>query len=232
MTRIDIASELAIARILGRSRLRAGFLSEERPAAPNASRFTWVVDPLDGTANFASGIPYFAVSIALLEGPHLAAGTIFDPIRGELFSAVPGHGVLVNGRRPARRPRPSLPMILFGLGPKRREAASALRIANTLLTTGATGLRMLGSAALDLASVAAGRADVFFHRRLSSWDIAAGVLLVREAGGTVLLSTMDSIGSSTSNRPALTTNFRGALLAYRPHLPTETAARLRAVIQE
>lgn len=227
VTSADLASERVILRILGRSRLRARFLSEEGRSEGQGSRFTWVVDPLDGTANFVSGIPYFAVSIALLEHSQPVAGIVFDPVHGELFSAIAGRGVLVNGKPTPRRGRRRSPMILFGLGSDRSEAGAALRTAGVLLSTRPTGLRMLGSAALDLAAVATGRADVFFHRWVNSWDIAAGVLLVREAGGTVLFpAARHGTRRLSSDLINLSRRRRDTILAYRPGVPAATVSRL------
>jgi myo-inositol-1(or 4)-monophosphatase len=232
VTRADLAAERTILAVLNRCRLRASVVSEERSPVQRSSPFTWVVDPLDGTANFATGVPYFAVSIALFEHRHPIVAAVLDPLRGDLFSAVIGGGVKVNGSSPRRRARPSGPLVLFGLGRRRREAAASLRTAVALLPSGVFGLRMLGSAALDLAAVAAGTAEVFYHRSVSSWDIAAGVLLVREAGGTVLLSARDAgRRRAGAHEVDLSRPFRGAVLACRGSLSAETMKPLLAIVR-
>ena len=232
VTRADLAAERTILANLSRCSLRTSVVSEERSRVERRSPFTWVVDPLDGTANFAAGVPYFAVSIALFEHRHPIVATILDPLRGDLFSAVIGGGVKVNGLSPRRRARASGPLVLFGLGRRRREAAASLRTAAALLPSGVFGLRMLGSAALDLAAVATGTAEVFYHRSVNSWDIAAGVLLVREAGGTVLLSARDAgRRGAGAHEVDLSRRFRGAVLACRGSLSAKTMRPLLAIVR-
>jgi myo-inositol-1(or 4)-monophosphatase len=160
-------------------------LAEESGATSGRSPCRWIVDPLDGTVNYAHGIPQFAVSIACEVEGRLAAGAILDPIRDELFTAARGGGAFLNGRRLATTGVASLREALLATGfpywvHERPEEVVSLFDA---FLRRAQGLRRFGSAALDLAWVAAGRYDGFFERGLKPWDFAAGQLLVEEAGG-------------------------------------------------
>lgn len=147
-------------------------------------RYTWVLDPLDGTRNFASGIPQFAVSLALLEGDTPVMGMTYDPMRDELFSALRGNGAFLNGSR-IRCSREALldqSILGFDLGYADEQAASLLEVLRHLWPR-AQAYRICGSAALGLAYVAAGRFDLYAHHHLQPWDMAAGLLLVQEAEG-------------------------------------------------
>ncbi len=220
VTTADLAAEKAIVQVLAHSGLPASIRGEEHERLIKRSPFTWVVDPLDGTANFVAGIPYFSISLALVEHGRLAAGFVFDPLRNELFSALAGSGVQINGRPAHRAEARRLPLVLFGLGLKKDEAASALRTAEWFVKVGAGGLRMLGSAALDLAAVATGRADIFFHRQVNAWDVAAGTLLVRESGGIVLLRRPGQLSNERMDID-LSTPFRGTVVAYRSSVSSQ-----------
>jgi myo-inositol-1(or 4)-monophosphatase len=232
VTRADVAAERAILAVLRRCRVRASVVSEERSALRRPGPFTWVIDPLDGTANFVSGVPYFAVSIALLEHGHPIVGVVLDPLRRDLFTAVRGDGIRVNGALPARPRRRPAPLVLFGLGRHRVVAEASLKTAGALLPTGVFGLRMLGSAALDLAAVATGMADVFYHRSMRAWDIAAGVLLVQEAGGRVRLASDEGQQTGAIAPPVrLSSQYFGPVLAYRGKLTTKSMKPLLAVLR-
>lgn len=180
-----------------RDRLRAarpedGFLGEESAPQPGESGITWVVDPIDGTVNYAYGIPAYAVSIAAVAGdPEPAtwqalAGAVFNPAVGELFHAARGEGAWLDGRRISVNAEPSEAGALlatgFGYDPA-THAADLARVARVMPL--ARDLRRMGAASLDLAGVAAGRLDGYFERGLHPWDHAAGALLVVEAGGRV-----------------------------------------------
>ena len=151
------------------------------------SRFTWVIDPLDGTSNYLHGFPHWCVSIALCEGAEPVHGVIFDPLRNELFTASRGHGAQLNGRKIRVSERKELDgaLLATGFAPRERKRADAQLDAIKSLLVQAEDIRRAGSAALDLAYVAAGRFDGYFEAGLKAWDLAAGVLLVREAGGRV-----------------------------------------------
>ncbi|HCV61964.1 MAG TPA: inositol monophosphatase, partial [Alphaproteobacteria bacterium] len=156
---------------------------------------SWIIDPLDGTTNFIHGIPHFAISIAAIDKPlakggKIIAGGIFDPMRNEFFFAEPGKGAFLNDRRIRVSGRRNMGECLFATGLPYLGRGSEDDHAMALKETGAvmaqtSGIRRMGAAALDLAWVAAGRFDGFWEHGLNIWDIAAGVLIVREAGGFV-----------------------------------------------
>jgi len=194
--RMDYASEAdekaeeAIIKELRRAYPDYAILGEEGGAQPGArgvSRYTWVIDPLDGTSNYLHGIPHWCVSIALCEGAEPLHAVIFDPLRNELFTATRGSGAQLNERRIRVSERRELggSMLATGFAPRERTRADAqLDCIKTLLGE-AEDVRRMGAAALDLAYVACGRFDAYFEAGVQPWDIAAGVLLVREAGGRV-----------------------------------------------
>jgi len=188
----DISSEIdrrAEAAIIGR--LRAAYPSHaftgEESGDSGVSPFRWIVDPIDGTVNYVHGFPYYAVSLALEANGKIALGVVADPVRGEFFTAVAGRGAYMNGKRLRVSSCPDLERAVVGtVVPPPRFAGMEeyleyfCRVARTC-----AGVRRAGAAALDLAYVAAGRLDGFFVVSLQTWDIAAGTLLVAEAGGAV-----------------------------------------------
>jgi myo-inositol-1(or 4)-monophosphatase len=182
----DRASEELIAAFLRRETPEFGLLAEESGAS-GAAGARWVVDPLDGTANFIHSFPHFAVSIALVEDGQVLLGAVYDPMRDEMFSAGRGTGAWCNGRRLSVTARPSLAGGFLTTGfPFRVHRMLDLYLSifhDVFLRVAA--IRRPGAAALDLAHTAAGIFDGFFEFCLSDWDIAAGALLVREAGGVV-----------------------------------------------
>ncbi|TWT18475.1 inositol monophosphatase [Luteimonas marina] len=194
--RLDYASEVdglaeeAIVKELRRANPDYAVLGEEGGAQKGnrgASRYTWVIDPLDGTSNYLHGIPHWCVSIALCEGPEPLHGVVFDPLRNELFIATRGAGAQLNDKRirVAERKDLSGAMLVTGFPPRERKRIGAHLDCVKGLLQDAEDVRRTGSAALDLAWVAAGRCDAYFEAGVQAWDIAAGVLLVREAGGRV-----------------------------------------------
>jgi myo-inositol-1(or 4)-monophosphatase len=164
-----------------------GFVAEESAATAGAdASVRFIVDPLDGTTNFLHGIPHFAVSIGLERAGRLVAGVVFDPPKGEMFAGEEGRGAWLGDERLSASKEADLGMALVGTGvPHGNRVDLHARylgmLAGAMRESG--GIRRLGAAALDLAYVAAGRQDLFFEVGLSPWDIAAGVVLVREAGG-------------------------------------------------
>lgn len=157
-------------------------------AASNGSEYRWIIDPLDGTTNYLQGIPHFAISIAVLRGRHIEHGVIVDPLKNDEFIASRGHGAQLNGKRIRVNPvaRLSDALLCTGLPPAEVETSLASYMAQLQhFTAACRAVRRLGSAALDLAYVAAGRSDGFWEYGLKPWDVAAGALLVREAGGFV-----------------------------------------------
>lgn len=194
--RMDFASEVdglaeeAIVKELRRAYPEYGVLGEEggaQKAGRGGGRYTWVIDPLDGTSNYLRGLPHYCVSIALTENGEPIHGVIFDPIRNELFVASRGGGAVLNDRkiRVAERKDLAGSIIVTGFPPRERERAGAQLECVRQLLREAEDVRRTGSAALDLAYVACGRLDGYFEAGVKPWDIAAGVLLVREAGGRV-----------------------------------------------
>lgn len=164
-----------------------GIIAEESSPRPAGSAYSWYVDPIDGTTNFAHGYPHFAVSIALEREQELILGVVYDPVREELFTAIRGQGARLNGRQIAVSQVGSLGESLVGTGfPYDRRLHGDFYLAfyrEAVLRS--QGVRRGGSAALDLSYVAAGRLDAFWEWKLKPWDVAAGRLLVEEAGGEV-----------------------------------------------
>ena len=183
---VDSDAEKVIIKELRRAYPDYGFVGEESGAQING-RYTFVIDPLDGTSNYLRGFPHYCVSIALVDNGEPTDAVIFDPLRNDLFTASRGAGAQLNERRIRVADRKDLggAVICTGFPPRERARASAqLKCVDSLLVQ-AEDVRRTGSAALDLAYVACGRLDAYFEAGVKAWDIAAGVLLVREAGGRV-----------------------------------------------
>ena len=191
VTLADVRTERILKEQLSRARPNFGFLMEESGAVDGLNLDSrWIVDPIDGTSNFVHGIAHFAISIALEELGEITAGIIFDPINEQLFWAERGQGAFLNDRRIRVSARTQLSHSLFATGFPFKGRGLETEHKEYLLEMGAvmaasSGIRRLGSAALDLAYVAAGRFDGFWESRLKPWDMAAGILVVREAGGMV-----------------------------------------------
>jgi len=181
---VDRAAEAEIIRELRRAFPAHAILAEES-GAQGKSRHVWVIDPLDGTHNYLRGFPHFCVSIALLENGEPMHGVVYDPLRDELFTASRGDGAFLNDRRMRINPKTELAGALLATGfPFRQRAHLDAQLGMTRALLGeAEDIRRTGSAALDLAYVANGRLDGYFEIGLKPWDMAAGCLLVREAGG-------------------------------------------------
>jgi myo-inositol-1(or 4)-monophosphatase len=163
------------------------FLGEESGRSANKSDYLWIIDPLDGTTNFLHGIPHFSVSIACVYKGNLQHAVVYDPVKREEFTASRGKGAMLNGRRIRVSARKNLDGALIGTGVPFNgfalENIDAYLACLKEIAGQTAGIRRAGSAALDLAYVAAGRFDGFWEMNLKEWDIAAGVLLVKEAGG-------------------------------------------------
>lgn len=186
VSEVDQMAEQEIMRVIRRAYPQHAVLAEES-GAHGQDDYVWVIDPLDGTTNFLYGFPQFAVSIALKYRGRLEQAVIFDPVKNELFTATRGAGAMLNSRRIRVTQRTGLEGALLGTGIPFRSHQDLDRYLQTMkaLLPGTAGVRRAGSAALDLAYVAAGRLDGFWEFDLHEWDMAAGVLLIQEAGGMV-----------------------------------------------
>ena len=226
VTSADRRAEETLRAELARARPGYGFLGEESGRHEGADKsHTWIVDPLDGTTNFLHGIPQFCISIGLERDGELVAGVIYEPIRDEMFWAEKGQGAYVNDRRlrvSARR-QLSESVIATGIPTIRGSVDRELYVRTLVAVMGATvGVRRFGAAALDLAYVAAGRVDGFWEFGLQPWDLAAGILLIREAGGYIsglgegkhdLMASGDVVAANDHLHLPLTALLKGAMRA-------------------
>lgn len=184
---VDIAAERTIIEAIHKAYPDHGIIAEESGEQGADNDVVWIIDPLDGTRNFLHGFPHFAVSIAVREKGKIEHGVIYDPIRQEFFIASRGRGCRVNDRRMRIGTRKVLDQALLGTGfPFRNNAIfpSYMKTFEALFQQ-SSGIRRAGSAALDLAYVAANRLDGFWEFNLQPWDLAAGTLMIKEAGGLV-----------------------------------------------
>ncbi len=184
----DRRAEEIVRRELAKARPKFGFLMEESGAVEGADTSNrWVVDPLDGTTNFLHGLPHFAVSIALERDGEPFAGVVYEPIGDQMFWAEKGGGAFLNGRRLRVSARGDMDEAIFATGIPFKGVRDHEKFTRQMKAVMAecAGIRRFGAAALDLAYVAAGRYDGYWEEGLSPWDMAAGVVLVREAGGYV-----------------------------------------------
>ncbi len=223
VSQADLRAEETLRAELGRGRPDFAFLMEEGGASgPETWKFRWVVDPLDGTTNFLHGIPHWAISIALErrlgKTTEIVAGVVHSPAQGETFVAEKGVGAFLNDRRLRVSARREMKEAVFATGipfatiPTQRAFSATLE----RLMPQVAGVRRFGAAALDLAWVAAGRYEGFWELGLNVWDIAAGVILVREAGGFV---TDEAGGDPLAS---------GNVVAGNPHLQP----KLREIVAE
>ncbi len=205
VTDVDRRSERAVLDVLRRERPADAILSEEG-GGHGATPRRWIVDPLDGTVNFVHSIPHVSVSVGLYESDEPLVGVVLDPLRDELFTAVRGRGAHRNGTPLAVAATTTLERAVVVTGFPYDHGSHAAAYARTLgaVLEHVNGLRRFGSAALDLAWVAAGRFDGYWELALAPWDQAAGILLVREAGGRV--TGVDGEDSVPETRTVLATN--------------------------
>ncbi len=190
VTDADRASERFIVEQLSARFPAHGIVAEEGGGRESRSEYCWYVDPLDGTTNFAHGYPMWCVTIALRRGEEMIAGCVFDPLRNEMFSAERGSGAYLNNRRIRVSKVPSLEQALVCTGyPSRRRHQDINIHFFYQLSMWTHGVRRGGSAAIDLSYVASGRLELFWEFGLRPWDMAAGTLIVTEAGGSVTSMT-------------------------------------------
>ena len=219
----DKTAENTLRISLTKARPNYSFLMEESgEIIGDDTSNIWIIDPLDGTTNFLHGLPHFAISIGLQRDGEMFAGVIYEPVHDEMFWAEKGQGAHLNDRRIRVSGRKTLEEALFATGIPFKGARDHQEFLQHLEAVMAvsSGVRRFGSAALDLAYVAAGRYDGFWETGLSAWDMAAGIVLVREAGGYV--SEIDGMNKMLNNGTILATNDSlheplGALLRGIPH---------------
>lgn len=188
VTMSDKKAEKILIEELGKARPNYSILSEEIGEIKNDEAFKWIIDPIDGTSNFLHGVPHFGISIGLEQNKEIICGIIFDPIKDEMFVAEKGKGSYLNNQRMRVSARSKLEdCIIFTGGPRRqsKERDLAIEEYKKFSSKVLIPIRKMGSASLDMAYVAAGRCDGFWQRNLNYWDIAAGIILVKEAGGFV-----------------------------------------------
>ncbi len=207
VSKADMKAEEIIREELCEARPNYGWLGEESEEVKGADPTRrWIVDPLDGTTNFLHGLPHWSISIALEHKAEIVAGVVFDPVKDEMFVAEKGQGCWMNDQRMRVSARKDMIQTIYATGLPfggRADLPDSLQDMARLLPVCA-GVRRFGSAALDLAYVAAGRYDGFWERGLHPWDVAAGLLLVKEAGG--LLEPVDPKGDLLLNGTVIAAN--------------------------
>lgn len=204
VSQADKKSEKILFEELKKARPDYSFLMEESGAVENKDKdHTWIIDPLDGTTNFLHGIPHFAISIGLRKGNDIIAGVIYDPIKDEMFYAERGGGAFLNDRRIRVSSRTHMveSLIATGIPFASHSPAQYKEFTESVcaLMPKVAGIRRMGSASLDLAYVAAGRYEGYWEAPLSPWDMAAGIIIIKEAGGFVrdLKGGTDMLGTSS-----------------------------------
>lgn len=187
VTEFDKASEKAIVEYILRTYPESSILTEEELSRERDSELRWIVDPIDGTVNFTHRLPFTAVSVGVEYGGELVAGVIYNPVLEQMFTASKGGGAYCNGKpiRVSGIDDPGKSLVATGFPYKRDGRMEDLLKPLRTVVSEYEGFRRLGSAAMDLAYVAAGICEIFYEENLKPWDTAAGVVLVREAGGTV-----------------------------------------------
>ena len=190
VTDVDTAAEQAIIEVLHKAYPSHGFLAEESGTTGvvnDESEYVWIIDPLDGTTNFMHGFPQYAISIALQQRGVITQAVIYDPVRNDLFTATKGAGAYLNEKRIRVGKLDRIANALLGTGYKAGNPGALTEYLKMygIMAERSQGVRRAGSAALDLAYVAAGKLDGYYEKGLQPWDIAAGALLVSEAGGII-----------------------------------------------
>jgi myo-inositol-1(or 4)-monophosphatase len=225
VTEVDRTAEQEIIAFIRKHYPAHGILAEESGQSGD-DQYLWIIDPLDGTTNFLHGFPQFSVSIGFQLRGRMEVAVVYDPMRGELFTAVRGGGTQLEGKRVRVSKQRTLDGALIGTGFPYRANLQWLKPYLGMLEvvmSEAAGVRRPGSAALDLAYVAAGRLDGFWELGLSPWDTAAGTLLITEAGGrigTLAGQPYDQSGHIVAGNPKV---YEALLETLRPHVPPDLA---------
>jgi myo-inositol-1(or 4)-monophosphatase len=186
-TYVDVTTEQMLKEGCQRLIPGCGFVNEESKNEPSDNGYVWIIDPIDGTSNFTHGVAHFSISVALAKDNEVVLGYVYEPMQDRMFHAIKGHGAWLNDRslQVSRRSELKAGLIATGFPYERFDwLGDYLRVVTDIMDH-AHGIRRMGSAALDMAYVAAGWFDGFFEFNLNAWDIAAGSLLVQEAGGRV-----------------------------------------------
>ncbi len=207
VTASDKKVEKILIEELQKARPHYSILSEEIGEINNDLSFRWIIDPIDGTSNFLHGIPHFAISIGLEHNKEIICGIVYDPIKDEMFIAEKGNGAYMNNQRMRVSTRSKLKdCIIFSGGPRYGSENKELIFKEYIKFSSKVhiAIRKFGSASLDMAYVAAGRCDGFWQRDLNYWDIAAGIILVKESGGFV--TDFDGEYRYLQNKTLLVTN--------------------------
>jgi myo-inositol-1(or 4)-monophosphatase len=221
VTEVDKASEAAVTGVIRARRPDDGILAEEGAGDALTGR-RWIIDPLDGTVNFIHGIPHVSVSVALWDDATPLLGVVLDPLRDEEFAGVTGEGATLNGRPIAVSPAEDLNMAVVATGFPYDHSAHAAAYLDSVrvMLERVNGIRRLGSAALDLAWLAAGRYDAYWEMDVAPWDMAAGAIIVTEAGGTV--TGVDGRPRLPASGPILASNgvlHEELVTLLAPHVP-------------
>ena len=235
VSEVDHAAERAIIQTLQEAYPDHGFIGEESGDDRTDAEHVWIIDPLDGTTNFLHGYEQYSVSIALMSRGHLEQAVVYDPSRNDLFTATRGRGAFLNDKRIRVSNRAKLQSAMIGTGFPFRDFKHLDTYLNMFkdMIKNTAGLRRPGSAALDLAYVAAGWFDGFWEIGLSKWDIAAGALLVQEAGGIVGdfegNETWINTGNIVAGNPKV---FSQMLQVLTPHLTDDLKSKYQVIISE
>lgn len=234
VTEVDHAAERAILDVLTEAYPNHGILAEESGATgSSSSEYQWVIDPLDGTTNFMHGVPQYAVSIALLHREVITQAVVYDPARNELYTASRGRGAYMNDRRLRVSKTATLKDGLISTGFPFRDLANLDNYMAMFraVTEHSSGVRRPGAAALDLAWVASGRFDGFWEMGLAAWDLAAGALLITEAGG--MIADVDGSDGYLTSGNVVCGNpkvFAELLKVVSPHAPIKPTRQTTEIV--
>ena len=205
LTKVDLLADKTIKNTISKKYPKHNFLTEESGLTKKGSEYTWIIDPIDGTTNFTSEIPYFAVSIALAKNNEVIMGVVYNPCTKETFFAEKGKGAFMNNKRIKVSNKNNLKdaLLAFALPSNIRITKKTLLLLSKIFGS-VRGMRNPGSAALNMCYIAAGKFDLFLSLSLSSWDAAAAFLIIEEAGGKV--TNLDKKGWAINDKTCIATN--------------------------